>query len=197
MSTIIQIGCNVGLDTVYNFLNQTHDKTYNLFLIEANKFSLEKCKDNYLNLLTRHNIFFLNAGIVPEISDAQEITLYYPAEDTMSPFVSTNKSFVITHVGHDNISHFTIKAIPINDLLSVYGDNKEIEYLYIDTEGLCVDIVAAIDFESYNIKNLIFEYIHSDGTLSWGGPKLAKLLEKLQQKYLIKKEDYDIVATKI
>lgn len=197
VSTIIQIGCNVGLDRVYNFLNQIHDKIYDVFLIEANKFSIEKCKINYKNLFTRHNIYFLNAAIVPKAQQNEEVTFYYPSEDESSPFVSTNKHFVKTHVGHDNISNFSVRAVPIEDLLSVYGENRDIEYLYIDTEGLCVDIVDAIDFDSYNIENLVFEYIHSDGILSWGGPKLARLLDKLKQKYFLKKEDYDIVATKL
>lgn len=197
VSTIIQIGCNVGLDRVYNFLNDKHDKIYDAFLIEANKFSIEKCKINYKNLLTRHNIYFLNAAIVPHAQENEEITFYYPLDDESSPFVSTNKTFVKTHIGNDNISNFSVRAVSIGDLLSVYGKNRNIEYLYIDTEGLCVDIVDAIDFDSYNIENLIFEYIHSDGVLSWGGPKLLRLLDKLKQKYFLKEEDYDIVATKL
>lgn len=195
MLTLIQIGCNIGLDRVYDSLKETQDH-YDVFLIEANQFSLEKCKNNYNDLLDKHNIYFLNAAIVPNNTTHEEIVLYYPKENPTSPFVSTNKDFVITHQGTTDIDSFSVRSIPINDLLSVYGDNREIEYLYIDTEGLCVDIVDCIDFDTYNIKNLVFEYIHSDGTLSWGGPKLANLLERLQKRYLIREEDYDIVASK-
>ena len=48
VSTIIQIGYNIGLNKVYNFLNLMHNKQYDVFLIEANKFSIEKCKQKYL-----------------------------------------------------------------------------------------------------------------------------------------------------
>ncbi len=196
MSVVIQLGSNVGLDSVFDFLSNAAD-SYSVYLVEPNLSSFEQCKKNYKTLFNKHEIHFLNAAAVP-YRTTDEIQLFFPTQDKNSPFASSSKNFVNAHVGYTEIDSFTAKAIPINDLLEIYSIDNNVEYLYIDTEGLCVDIVDAIDFDKYNIKNLIFEYIHSDGTLSWGGPKLADLLEKLMSiNYSITRKDYDVVATKI
>jgi hypothetical protein len=47
-------------------------------------------------------------------------------------------------------------------------DLEIIDYLFIDTEGLDVHIIASIDFIKYKIKNIIFEAVHTDGAFNRG-----------------------------
>ena len=49
------------------------------------------------------------------------------------------------------------------DLLKKYNAPKVIDYLSIDTEGSEYEILNDIDFNSLNIKEILFEYKHFDG----------------------------------
>ena len=55
----------------------------------------------------------------------------------------------------------------INKLMDKYN-LLELEYLFIDAEGLDVFIIDSLEFNKYNYKNIIFEAVHSDGPFTQG-----------------------------
>lgn len=194
MKTLIQIGCNVGNDDVHEFLKKTQDH-FRVLLVDPNKNSLRLCEEAYKNSnLSHHHIDFLNCAITPD-DNVSQICFYIPKNDNSSPFASTIENHVVQH-SHSDCEKIFVDAISINRLIQQYNV-KSLDYLYVDTEGLCVDILLALDMDTYNIDTIAFEYIHSDGMLSYGGPKLNALHDKmLKYNYTGKKLGYNIVCTK-
>lgn len=193
MKTLIQIGCNVGNDEVYELLKNTNNK-FRAILIDPNINSLNRCKTAYHDILESHSIDFLDYAIVPE-ENINSVDLYVPKNDDCSPFVSTIQDHTIRH-SHSECDKITTKAMSINALFEKLNV-IDLDYLYIDTEGLCVDILINLDMNKYKIDKIIFEYIHSDGLLSYGGPKLNTLYEKMNKyNYIGKKIGYNIVCKK-
>lgn len=194
MKALIQIGCNNGDDHIHKFLAETQEQ-YEVLLIDANPNSLKKCEQFYASLLDKHSIKFLNIAIV-ENCEKTNIEIYVPKNDIESPFCSAIEKFTVAH-SHSECEKINAKALCINDLLA--STNKTcIDMLCIDTEGLCVDILNTLDFDIYDIDKLIFEYIHSDGMLSYGGSKLNKLLVKLKNyNYKYEQVGYNIECQKV
>jgi hypothetical protein len=187
---IIQIGCHIGNDHVYSFITENINNIENLYLIDANIHSLKECKENYANI---EGVTFLNYAITP--TDDEYIDIVLPFNELTSSHVSTFESHLIKH-NHANLIKQKVKAININKLFEELNLSV-IDRVYIDTEGLDIQIINSIDYSKINIKYLMFEYIHSDGTLSWGGENLYKCLMKLLDLgYSLKKEEYNIIATK-
>ena len=75
---------------------------------------------------------------------------------------------------------------------------SEIEKLQIDTEGSEYEILKSIDYKKIEIKNILFESKHFDGTFQEG--EKLKEIEKLLKKnnYLVEKIDKEnFLAKKI
>jgi len=187
---ILQIGCHTGNDHVYHFITENSNNIEKLYLIDANIYSLNECKNNYANV---DNVNFLNYAITP--TDVEYIDIVLPANELTSSHVSVFESHLHQH-NHNNLIKQKVKAVNINKLFEELNLSV-IDRFYIDTEGLDVQIINSIDFSKIDIKILMFEFIHSDGTLSWGGINLHNCLMKLLNLgYSIIKEEYNIIATK-
>jgi FkbM family methyltransferase len=180
---IVQIGAHTGDDHVTEYVkNNPYDL---LVLVEANPNCIEELIKNYDGFV--HTVF-INQAVVS--NDLTEIQLYFPEKDLASQHVSLTKSHLVKH-GHNNIGLLTIKCANINQVLEKYVPDR----LYIDVEGLDIDLVDAIDFIQFKPNYIEFEYIHSDGPLSWGGPKLDSCLKKLETEgYQISKNGYNVIA---
>lgn len=193
MKTLIQIGCNVGDDEVGRILSESKDR-FRALLIDANKNSLEKCRSFYNKMINDHHIDFLEYAIVPN-PDIDSVIIYVPKNDNVSPFVSTIENHSAAH-SHSDCEAIIVPAITINKLFEIYNI-KTLDYLYIDTEGLCVDILLELNMDMYKIQTIVFEFIHSDGMLSYGGEKLNNLQKKiLSYNYNIQQSEYNLVCTK-
>lgn len=193
MKNIIQIGCNIGQDHVQQFLTDTQN-SYSVILIDANPICLIKCEESYKELLDKHKIVFVNFAIVSD-PDLSDIDIYIPNNDDSSVFSSTSEHHASAH-SHTACNKINVKACTLNKLLEQYNIS-ELEYLYIDTEGLCVDNLLSLDFSNRKIDNIVFEHIHSDGLMSHGGPKLDALKIKLSENgYSLSELGYNIHCTK-
>jgi hypothetical protein len=85
-----------------------------------------------------------------------------------------------------------------NNIMEKYN-LTDLDYLFIDTEGLDIHIIASIDFQKYNIKNIIFEQMHADGPFNIGknAKQTLNYLEKLEYKIQYTPNGWDVLATKI
>ena len=88
-----------------------------------------------------------------------------------------------------------VPAKNINTLLTELGLTC-IDYLFIDVEGLDIELVTSINFDMFNIKQLRFEILHAD--VSKNDTSLSKCIDKLiANNYSITQyDDLDIIFTK-
>ena len=96
---------------------------------------------------------------------------------------SFNKQHILDHkskrfkVEEEDIEKVSINTIRFKDIVKKY-QIKQINKLLIDVEGSEYEILNDIDFNSLNIKEILFEYKHFDGYKKTG-QKLEETLEKL------------------
>lgn len=191
MKTYIQIGANVGNDEFYQKICNLKEPI-NLYLIEANPYLIENLKQNYLKNLNNFNIHFINAAIVPH-KEQQKVNLFCGSSDQFSSLLD-RKSF------HLNAGSIEVDAMTFNELISQFNI-KNIELLFIDTEGLDYSIINSIDINLYIIKQIeceIWPYdIDSSPSFSTGPTFLNNvLIPKMSEKYNIEIKTTSIIFTR-
>ena len=104
-----------------------------------------------------------------------------------------NKRFLVSD---PDIEEVNIQYLTFSDLIDMYSVGS-IDLLQIDVEGAEFEILNSINFEKIEIKKIIFEFKHFDGTFE-EGPKLKSIKEKLIKfKYQLKEIDKEnILAEK-
>ena len=85
-----------------------------------------------------------------------------------------NKRFLVSDL---DIEVVEIQYVTFSDLVDKYSVSS-IDLLQIDVEGAECGILNSINFENIEIKKIIFEFKHFDGTFT-EGPKLKSIKEKL------------------
>ena len=85
-----------------------------------------------------------------------------------------NKRFLVSDV---DIERIDIQYLTFSNLVEKYSIYS-IDLLQIDVEGAEFEILSSINFEKIEIKKIIFEFKHFDGTFK-EGPKLKLIKEKL------------------
>ena len=85
-----------------------------------------------------------------------------------------NKRFLVSDV---DIEQIDIQYLTFSNLVEKYSIYS-IDLLQIDVEGAEFEILSSINFEKIEIKKIIFEFKHFDGTFK-EGPKLKSIKEKL------------------
>ena len=126
------------------------------------------------------------------LSDKNETRHFYFVKNTSihklkkhwsSGIGSFNKQHILDHkskrfkVEEEDIEKVSINTIRFKDIVKKH-QIKQINKLLIDIEGSEYEILNDIDFNSLNIKEILFEYKHFDGYKKTG-QKLEKTLEKL------------------
>jgi FkbM family methyltransferase len=157
MMKIIQIGANSGNDYVFDFISKNYNEIELAILVEPIPFIINELKNQYE---IYNNIIIENIAISDEsISD---FTLYYE-ENSNYEVSSFSKQHILDHGCPEyKIKSVIVPSLTINQLLDKYNI-IELDYLYIDTEGLDVHILSSIDYFKYKINNIIFEIAHTDG----------------------------------
>ena len=192
---IIQIGANNGKDEVFDFINQNRFNIELAILIEPIPFIINDLKDQYKEL---DNISIENIAINDD-PNSKHLTLYY-IENSNYEVSSFNKEHVIVHKPKDEINEIKFLDIPcmtFNNIMEKYS-LINLDYLFIDTEGLDTYIINSIDFKKYNIKNISFESKHTDGPFITGENANQIINYLTQLGYTLKYDEnkWDIIATK-
>jgi hypothetical protein len=184
---IVQIGVNDGKDHVLEYIKTNVNNINSLFLVDANPKCLDVAKTQYTFI---ENVNYVNLAISLDGDDKKQFFIPFGSET--HAHASLNIDHIHKH-GHINYDTIIVECKSINNFLNFL--NKNIDRLYIDTEGLDISIIDSLDFNIFKIPYIEFEYIHSDGTLSFGGPKLDKLKLKLSEfGYSLRTEQYNIIA---
>ena len=117
---------------------------------------------------------------------------YYVKKDSItklgkhwaSQIGSFDKNHILNHknkrfdIKEDDIETIQIEFITFNDLIQKYSI-KSIDKLQIDVEGAEYKIMNSINFQKIEIKKILFESKHFDGTFI-EGKKLKEIEEKLK-----------------
>lgn len=172
---IIQIGCHIGNDHVYDLIKNTSNNN-TIVLIDANPYSLEICKNAYTDLSNTNSVRFLNYAIVPSVTE-NTIKFYIPLDDKTSAHCSTSTDFLQKH-NHKTWEEIDVPCKTINDIISEIQMDK-IDKLFIDAEGLDAQIILSLDLNAIKIIDIVFEHTHSDGAFSHGS-NLQEAVTKLR-----------------
>jgi FkbM family methyltransferase len=192
---IIQIGANNGKDKVFDLINQNRFIVDLAVLVEPIPFIIDNLKNQYKDL---DNISIENIAISND-PNSQYLTLYY-IENSNYEVSSFNKEHVIVHKPKDEtneIKSLNVPCMTFNNIMEKYS-LINLDYLFIDTEGLDTYIINSIDFKKYNIKNISFESKHTDGPFITGENANQIINYLTQLGYTLKYDEnkWDIIATK-
>jgi len=198
---LVVLGAHIGIHIKSEIKKILPEK---VLLVEPVPHNVVEIKKNLNNL----------EGIITEqvaLSGTKEKRNFYFVKNTSihklkkhwsSGIGSFNKQHLLNHkskrfkIEEEDIEKISIEAIRFKDLVDKYKI-RQIDKLLIDVEGSEFVILNDIDFNSINIKKIIFEYKHFDGYQTTG-KKLEEILKKFKQNgYTTKKIDKEnILATK-
>lgn len=160
---VVQIGSNKGNDSLSEYLlSNFNDLELGLF-VEAIPFhinDLKKCYSKFKNAVIEN--------IVIKTPDYQgdKIKFYLHTKD--SPYYgicSTIKEHLLQHerdVPHlqdGKIIEFELSCISLDDLFKKHNI-VNLDWLFLDVEGLDAKILLSLNWKKYNIKRVEFEYLH-------------------------------------
>jgi hypothetical protein len=186
---ILQIGCHHGNDEVFKFIENNKNLIKKIILIDANQKSLELARSTYKNI---ENVEFFNYAVLPIDIGKTKINLYLPAEDETSAWTCINSEFVSAHAHHNNLVSIESPTISLSKLLINHSDTTN---LFIDTEGLDVLNLFSVNFDQFpSLKEVTFEFIHSDGIVRSGNRLNALLMYLARFGFSFSEEGYNIIA---
>ena len=198
---LVVLGAHIGIH-IKNEVQETLPEK--VLLVEPVPHNVDAIKSNLADL----------AGVIIEqvaLTNKNETKNFYFVKNTSihklkkhwsSGIGSFNKQHLLNHkskrfkIEEEDIDKVSIETIRFKDLVEKY-QIKQIGKLLIDVEGSEYEILSDIEFNSLDIKKILFEYKHFDG-FKKTGKKLEEILEKLNKNgYETKKiDDENILATK-
>lgn len=170
----IDIGANhpYHLSNTAKFYNPSNKKT--CVLIEPNAKLANELK------LARPNDIVLNIGISP-FGKGEDLNFYVMNADVLSTF-SAAEVESYTRMGYKLIETIKIPCKGINQVLSSYYKNSELNLMSIDVEGFDYEIIASLNFNHYRPNVICVETVsHREYELLARNQKIIDLL--IDKKY--------------
>ena len=165
---IVQVGACKGHDHVYNFVSDLIDSQsipdYSfLLLVEPMEFHQEDLHTCYKVFKHSISIRYEQCCIVPQSladTDANAI-IYYSENDAPEYQVSSiNKQHILKHgYKEESIKSFVVPQISLETLMNRYN-LTELDYLFLDIEGIDADVILSFDLSKYEIQNIQIEHLH-------------------------------------
>jgi FkbM family methyltransferase len=162
---IIQIGTNKANDDITPIITHYSSILNKFIAVEPLSIHHPQIKECYHNI---PQLIIEGIAITP-IPTSQKLTFYYHKEDGPGYEVaSTSKEHILKHVifnpklTEDGIVTLSVDCLTLNQLFEKY-DLVNIDVLYIDAEGLDFELIKSIDFNKFNIINIVYEHLHIDG----------------------------------
>ena len=157
----------------------------NILLVEPVPYNITLLKEN----TAKYKNISIETSAVSEKNQIKKF--YYVKPDAVkklgkhwaSGIGSFDKQHILNHkykrfmVSDFDIEEVDVQYLTFSDLIEKYSISS-IDLLQIDVEGAEFEILNSIDFEKIEIKKIIFEFKHFDGTFK-EGPKLKLIKEKL------------------
>jgi FkbM family methyltransferase len=160
----LHIGGGAGdLDPSTNFRDgfsefvKTHkSKNKNIFVIEANPINIRLLKKSWENYAS---VKVFNVAI--SAKNKTKVKFFYSEKDAPHyQLFSSDINHIKKNFYGSKIKNKSIKAITINKFLEKNFKKKIIDFFSIDIEGSDFDVIMALNFKRYNIKNISLEYLH-------------------------------------
>ncbi|MDB2601765.1 FkbM family methyltransferase, partial [Candidatus Pelagibacter bacterium] len=143
----------------------------NILLVEPVPYNIVLLKEN----TAKYKNINIETSAVSENNEIKKF--YYVKSDAIkrlgkhwaSGIGSFNKQHILNHkykrfkVSDSDIEHIDIQYLSFSNLMEKYSVSS-IDLLQIDVEGAEFDILNSINFEKIEIKKIIFEFKHFDGT---------------------------------
>jgi FkbM family methyltransferase len=160
-------------------------KNQNILLVEPVPYNVILLKKN----TTKYNNIQIETSAVSNKIGNQKFYFVKPksvknlGKHWASGIGSFDKQHILNHknkrflVSDPDIEEVSIQYLTFSDLIDKYSVGS-IDLLQIDVEGAEFEILNSINFEKIEIKKIIFEFKHFDGTFK-EGPKLKLIKEKL------------------
>ena len=157
----------------------------NILLVEPVPYNVTLLKEN----TAKYKNISIETSAVSEKNQIKKF--YYVKPDAVkklgkhwaSGIGSFDKQHILNHknkrfaVSDPDIKEVDIQYLTFSDLIEKYSISS-IKLLQIDVEGAEFEILNSINFEKIEIKKIIFEFKHFDGTFK-EGPKLKSIKEML------------------
>ena len=157
----------------------------NILLVEPVPYNIDLLKEN----TAKYKNISIETSAVSEKNQIKKF--YYVKPDAVkklgkhwaSGIGSFDKQHILNHkykrfmVSDTDIEDVDVQYLTFSDLIEKYSISS-IDLLQIDVEGAEFEILSSINFEKIEIKKIIFEFKHFDGTFE-EGPKLKSIKEKL------------------
>lgn len=150
---IVQVGACRGNDHVTKLIENQHVDF--LLLVEANPFNIDSLKQCYSNReCSIENV------VVTADTTVSSIPFYYSISDGPGYEVSSmKKSHPMMYYAEEDIREIELSAISL-DLLLQKHNVKDLDYLFLDIEGIDAEVSLSLDLEKYNIKHVQVEFLH-------------------------------------
>lgn len=162
---IVQVGTNKAYDELSEYLISNYDEIDFGLFVEPNILHLEdikKCYEKYSNIIIE------NVAIKPPTESKDNIKIYYHTND--GPYyalASCDVNHIVNHLwcphlhvnGEGKIESFDVSCITLEQLFDKYNI-YDLDWLYLDIEGIDADILLTFNWEKYNIKRIEFEKLH-------------------------------------
>ena len=185
----VQIGGYVANDHVFEKVKNENVELG--IIVEPLDFlnsQIEKCYENVKNIIIENII------IVP-VKESESVDFFIYDNNDNFEISSVNKEHLLK-VGpleENMIKKLNLKCCSITELFNKYSIT-DLDYLFIDAEGLDIDILMSIELKNFNIKNIIFEHHHASGPNKTKGEVYDKVVNHLQL-FGYKIKDYDSLNT--
>ena len=198
---LVVLGAHIGIH-IKNEVQETLPEK--VLLVEPVPHNVDAIKSNLADFkgVTVEQVALTNKNETKNFYFVKNTSIHKLKKHWSSGIGSFNKQHLLDHkskrfkIEEEDIDKVSIETIRFKDLVEKY-QIKQIEKLLIDVEGSEYEILSDIDFNSLEIKKILFEYKHFDG-FKKTGKKLEEILEKLNKNgYETKKiDDENILATK-
>lgn len=160
---IVQIGTNNPNqeDEAYQFISDNAKSIKTLVLIEPLMQYNDKIRETYKHI---SNTYIENVAIFNE--EDVEYKFLYTIKESVPDNYTEVSSFKISHLyAHklepDQIQKIPVRCTTLNKLFKKYNLNQ-IDVLFIDAEGFDLEIIKSINYETYDVRNILYEYRHID-----------------------------------
>lgn len=160
IGTVVQIGTNNGRDHVRDLCRTSAPEA--VYLVEPFSIHAPEIRRQYDGIA---NVTLDTIAITPTHQDS--VRLFYTEED--GPEDNANKSYQVASIipshivkHHYDPRLFKSVVVPAMTLNEYFASHSltDIDYLFLDIEGIDFEVLRTIDFSTYTIRHLQIEHLH-------------------------------------
>lgn len=155
---IVQLGASIGNDHVTRLVQSQQNVEF-LLLVEPNPKVQDKLRTCYE---FAPFTIFETVAIVPDYSRGYETNMFFAEKDGHGGYQVTSlfREHLEKHqyIG-DDIESFITKCTTLQDLFEKYNI-LDLDYLFIDIEGVDEEVLLNLDLNKYDVKNICIEVLH-------------------------------------